>query len=706
MIGARHRLHRVFAPQSIAVIGAKDSGRLFLGTGAVLQALDRLGYRGELHLVNRSGASVNGVHATRTVAELGAPIDMAAILVPAAAIPDVLPDALAAGTAGATLLASGLAERGAEGERLQAEIARSATRAGAELVGPNCLGFLNMVERTGVWFSGFPADLVAGPVAILSQSGGVGDALMEAAANLGVGVSHVITTGNEPTIAVADALEYLLEQEATRAIAVFAEAIRKPEIFIRAAARARELGKAIVMIKAGTSALGARNALSHTGSLAGDDVVTDVALRQLGVIRVHSLEELISTAHLAATAGPVGVGGAGIVALSGGGCSIFADAAERRGLPMPEFSAETTSALQDLVGDFGTAQNPFDVTAAANDSTFETAVGAIAAQPDISVVTVLCNVPTHQSGATPDVDRLLRSIATGASRVSKPVVLVAQTAEHLQEFGRARLAEAGIAMALPGIEIATSALAGVLSWSAWLTTPAPRLLSGVLTTGSSDDEGDALSEWESRARLAAHSVPMVEAELVHSADEAVRAWERFGSPVAVKGVSAAVAHKSDVGAVALGADDAAAVGEAFTRVSAAIRSVVDVDGDEGVIVAPMHGGGLELIAGVHRDAVWGPTLVVGFGGVLVEVLRDAAVRVLPVAESEVDEMLDELAGASLLRGVRGQPAVDRVSLLQAIGGIAELGGSADIRSVEVNPLVADEYGVIGLDALVIVGDRS
>ncbi len=688
----------MLAPRSIALIGAKDSGRLFMGTGAVIQALKRLGFDGEIHLVNRGGVPVNGVPATRTLAETGAKVDMAAVLVPAAAIPDVLPDIRAAGAAGATLLASGLAESGPAGAELQNHIAAVARDADMELIGPNCLGFLNLVERTGVWFSGYPEHLRTGAVAVLSQSGGVGDAIMEAAADLGIGLSHVITTGNEPTLAVPDVLEYLLEQKETRSVAIFAEAIRKPDVLVRAASRARELGKAIVMLKAGSSDLGARNAVTHTGSLAGNDAVMDAALAQLGLIRVESLEELLVTAHLAATVGPLGAGGIGVVSLSGGGCSLIADAAEREGLDLPDYSPETTGALRSLVGDFATAQNPFDVTAAAGDSTFEDVLGVVSKQQDIAAIAVLCNVPTHLSGATPDVARLLRSVAAGILSSEVPAVLVCQTTVHAGALGREIAERSGVGVLLPGIELATAALARVSWWSNWLIAPATRLLSdGLLPSGSHD--GDALSEWDSRLRLEASGVPLVTGILAETPDEALDAWRRIGGPVALKGVSAAVSHKSEIGAVVLGAADEAAILAGYEQVERAIRQVARAV--DGVLVSPMVSGGVELVAGVTRDPVWGPTLVVGLGGVLVEVLHDAATRVLPVGAAEVRAMLESLRGFPLLSGVRGRAGVDLDELVRAVSSIAEAGSAADVVSLEVNPLLARSDSVIGLDALVV-----
>jgi acyl-CoA synthetase (NDP forming) len=512
----------------------------------------------------------------------------------------------------------------------------------------------------------------------------------------------VITTGNEPTLAVADALEYLVELESIRSIAVFAEAIRKPEAFRRAAARAYELGKAIVLLKAGASSLGAKNALSHTGSLAGDDAVTDAVLQQLGVVRVRSLEELLTTSDLIAKTERVGRGGLGVVSLSGGGCGLIADAADRSGLHLPDFTAETTAELSRVVGAFAKPQNPFDVTAAAGDTTFRDALTAVSRQEDISVLAVLCNVPTHASGATPDVMRLLASIERGMSNVEKPSVLIAQTSLHLQGFGRERLAEAGIRATLPGIALAATALERLLWWSTRTSGRASAALrnaeaAALIPIGSSTS---ALSEWDSRARLGIAGVPFGPAELVADGDAAVAAWQGLGCAVAVKANTSKLAHKTDVGAVVLGADDEVSVREAVAQIETAI---LDATGSatQGIIIAPMRQGDVELIIGVRRDPVWGPTLVVGFGGVLVETLPGAAVRVLPVDRDEISEMLDSLSGVALLGPVRGRPGLHRDALISAIEAVAKTGTESGVDEVEVNPLLVTPAGVEGLDALIV-----
>ncbi len=252
---------------------------------------------------------------------------------------DVLDDVAAAGIGGAVVLASGWGEIGGDGRERQAALVDQAHRLGLTLLGPNCLGFMNFSAATGAWIAAMPPNVVPGTVALLSQSGGIGGAMLELAAEVGIGLSHVVTTGNEAVIGGTDVLGYLVEDEATSVIAMFAEAIQDPRRFLDQLDRAAELGKAVVVLKAGSSELAANNALSHTGSLVGDDAVVDAALRQHGAIRVRSLEDLVVTAGLIAHTGPLRRPGVAVVSMSGGSCGIVADEADRVGLELPQFDA-------------------------------------------------------------------------------------------------------------------------------------------------------------------------------------------------------------------------------------------------------------------------------------------------------------------------------------------------------------------------------
>jgi acetate---CoA ligase (ADP-forming) len=706
-------LARALTPSSVAIVGAKDSSATSCG---VVEALNRVGFEGPIYAVNRLAAPAHGLPAASRCAAIGEPVDAAVLLVPAAAVDEVIHDVAAAGIGTAVILSSGWAEAGPEGTARQQMLATRAAALGVTVFGPNCLGFLNVAARTGAWIASLPSGVRPGPVAIVSQSGGVGNALADLAAEFGVGLSHVVTTGNEAMVTTTDVLEYLVEDEGTRAIAMFAEAICAPPRFLAAAARARELGKAIVILKAGSSALAARNAVTHTGSLVGDDRVIDAALRQSGVMRVRSLEELIITAGVTATAGRLRALGIAVVSISGGSVDIVADEADRLGLDLPPFGERAADEIRAVLPGFAAAANPLDITGAALGDEFAKVLAIVDRQDTFGAVAVLSNVPGYDSCKVPGINALLSTIGTGLGSIAKPGFLLSQSIAHLNEPGRAAVRRVGVT-ALPGLALGVAALAQLSRWSRQplpdaappgpSRTPPAALPEAQLPTaglGGAVLECGVVSEWRARELLTPAGVPFAPAALARSADEAAGLAAGFGGPVAVKLVSPDVPHKSDIGAVRLGVVGAGAVRRAFAGVIAAGRAHHPGLRVEGVQVAPMRRGGVELLVGATRDPSWGLALVVGLGGVLAEAVADVAVRLLPVTERDIAEMLAELRGAAVLAGLRGEPAVDRPALVSAVAGIATAAwwlGDA-LESLEINPLRADHRGAEALDALLVL----
>ena len=705
-------LARALTPASLAIVGAKDSSATSYG---VVEALTRVGFDGRMFAVNRSAAPAHGLATAASCARIGEPVDAAVLLVPAAAVHDVLEDVAEAGIRTAVILSGGWAEAGPEGAARQRALTRRAGELGVTLFGPNCLGFLNVAARTGAWIASVPAGVRPGPVAIVSQSGGVGNALADLAAEFGVGLSCVVTTGNEAVVATTDVLEYLVEDERTSAIAMFAEAISAPARFLAAAARARELGKAIVILKAGSSALAARNAVTHTGSLVGDDRVVDAALRQAGAVRVRSLEELIVTAGVMAAAGPLRAPGIAVVSISGGSVDIVADEADRLGLNLPPFGDDAADEIRAVLPGFAAVQNPLDITGAALGDEFAKVLAIVDREDAFGAVAVLSNVPAYDSCKAPGITSLLDTIGTGLRSVTMPGFLLSQTIAHLNETGREAARDAALS-ALPGLSLGVMALANLSRWSRWSRRPRRPGPSAAHAAGLGLPPGaqdGTLSEWSARELLEPAGVPFVPAALARTPDEAASLAAGFASPVAVKLVSPDVPHKSDIGAVRLGVAGPDDVRLAYQDVLTAGRTSHAGLRVEGVQISPMRRGGVELLVGVTRDPQWGLAIAVGLGGIFAEAVADVAVRLLPVTDSDIEEMLTELRGSAVLAGIRGEPAVDRGALVSAIARIADaawwlgdtLGDALDgtLESLEVNPLRADHSGAEALDALVVFG---
>ncbi|WP_238017614.1 acetate--CoA ligase family protein [Dactylosporangium sp. AC04546] len=699
--GSIEDMRRLFRSRSIAVIGAKDSSTM---AGGVIEAISRIGADGPIYPVHRSGGVVFGRPAARSCQEIGEPVDLALVIVPAAATAEVIADAGAAGIAGAVVFSSGWAESGADGRKRQDQLVADARRCGVTVIGPNCLGFANFARRSCGWVSSLPVSLSVGPVAVLSQSGGVGNAAVDLADEFGIGLSHVITTGNEAMLSTTDALAYLVEDDDTTVIAVFAEQIRNARRFRDIAGRARDAGKAIVFLKAGSSEISARNALSHTGSLVGNDRVIDAAFAQYGVIRVDSLEDLILTSGLIARTGPLRAPGVAVISISGGSCDIVADQAERTRLPLPPFDGDAAAEIRQIVPSFATVQNPLDLTGGSRGDEFKRVLNVTDHVDEVGVIAVLTNVPPYPSCKDPTFDRLLGTISDGLTSVSTPAVLLSQTVAHLNAYGRAAVARAGISLSLPGLHLGTQALAHLSWWSRHRLSASEE---GTPVRADGRAEGlpsGVLSEWQSRRLLTSAGVPFVPAVLVHSVEEAVTAAGRMGGPVVLKLVSPDLPHKSDAGAVRLDVEGPAEVRQAYVAVQDAGSAACPGLRVDGVMVSPMRRTGLELLVGVQRDDEWGLVLVVGLGGVWVEILGDTAMRMLPVSRAGIERMLGELQGAALLRGARGRRPVEIDSLVDAVAAVAAAAQSLGDRldSLEVNPLLVDGGDVEALDALLVL----
>ncbi|MES1248174.1 MAG: acetate--CoA ligase family protein [Actinomycetota bacterium] len=689
----RERLRSLLSARSVAIVGASDNSRWSYTTYTTAK---RYGFPGKLHLVNRSGADAHGQPTSTSCVAIGEPVDVAVLLVGAASIPDALRDVAAAGIHGAVALASGFGETGDAGRSAQADLVALAKELDVAFLGPNCLGFLNLVDECSAWASPPPVpDATPGSIALVSQSGAVAMQLGRFGAKQSVRFSHVISTGNQAMVDTLDAARVVVEDERVRCVAMFVEAIGDAERFDDLARRAAELDKPIVMMKVGRSELAARIIASHTGSLAGDDAVIDVALRQAGVIRVDSLEELVATAGLVARTGRFRPGSLGVVSISGGACDIVVDAAGAADVPLATLTDETRARLRETGSAYGAAHNPLDVTGAAvgGPELMVNAVEGVASDPDVAVLAVVDVLPdgdvlTEPSGR-------LRAVGPAMAALETPTVLLNQVAQDVPEELREEIAALGLEPWIAGLGVGIRAIGHVMRWSAW-RAPEPAAPEPTLTV-----EPRPLAETEALALLAEHGVPTVPSRLVTSADEAVAAAQELGYPVVVKVVSAQILHKSDIGGVALRLADDAAVREAYDRVTAAGAAVDDAVVD-GALVAPFREGGVELIAGVVRDAQWGPTIAVGLGGVWVNALNDSSLRRLPVTEDDVHAMLGELRTSTLLDGFRGAPPADRDAIASAVVALGRLALrlGPHLESIEINPLRVDGAAVEALDAVV------
>jgi acyl-CoA synthetase (NDP forming) len=523
-----------------------------------------------------------------------------------------------------------------------------------------------------------------------------------------VGLSYLVTLGNEAMITAGHVLDYLVDDPGTRAIAVFMETVRDPETFRRAARRAVQAGKAIVVLKAGSSALSARTAAAHTGALVGDDRVIDAVFADLGVIRVDSIEDMLITAGAAAALGRLDRPGIGIVSISGGACDIVADRADDLGADLPELAPSTRDALAAIMPAYGTVQNPLDVTGAAviDPTIFTRSIEAMSADPSIGVIGVVNSIPWIDTGRPYLGQMFVDAIGAGMRAASCPTAYVNQVMQPVTGYTRASMEQGGVPYVIPGLRQAVVALRNVAWWSEITRTPHAETPPAPVPVPEPGRRRGKWSEHDARALLGDAGIPVVPARLAGSAAEAVKAAADFGGPLSVKIVSPDILHKSDIGGVVLDVPaDEEAVRAAYEAVTKAAPDGARIDG---VLVSPMRRSGTELLVGVVRDPQWGPVLAVAIGGLFVEVLRDSALAPLPVTPGQAGRLLDRLRGRAVLDGVRGAAPADRDALTAAIARIGDLAlalGDA-LESLEVNPLLVDGARIEALDAVVTWREHS
>lgn len=691
-------LDALLRPRKLAYVGASDKNLFSRRAWAQQQ---RFPTADRVTLVNPNSPVVHGQPTVKSCRDIDGGIDCAYLLTRQETTIAALEDAAEAGARAAVVLSQGWAEEGPDGRRRQEELVAVAERLGVTLLGPNHLGFANLHDGVAPCGLGLDLPIEPGSFALVSQSGAVGSSMVGYAARHDVRFSFVVTTGNEAMVAIADVLHFLVDDPRTKAIGVFAETIRKPGLFLSAAARAAEAGKPIIMLKVGSSELAARTAQAHTGALVGDDRVIDAVLRQYGVIRVKSLEDLITTGAMAAAFGPLRAAGVGILSVSGGACDVIADLGEDIGLQIPQLSESTTRRLEELLPSYAHPQNPLDVTggALADPDVWRNGITAMAEEPEIGLFGVVTSLPKEGEPQRADT---FRAVGEALARTGMPGVIFPQLEQEPTDTVRRAKQEAGVPLVLSGLERFVSSAAHLGRWSRWWresTRYAPRDQQPGGGRPLQVPDGP-LSEHDARELLATAGIPVVPAKLAATANEAVEMAASFDSPVVLKVCSAAIAHKTELGGVCLDVSGADAVRQAFDDVTRAARERnIPIDG---VLVSPMRRGGEELIVGVTRDRDWGQVLAVGLGGELVELLGDVALRVLPVSTHEVRRMLTELKGFALLDGFRGRPKANLDVLATMIVRITELAARLpdDVETLEVNPLRVHGDTVEALDVLV------
>ena len=706
-----HRLTHLLRPRSVAIVGASDRSNW---SNRIYDALQVIGYDGDVHLVNPKGGKAHGRPLHRSMGDIDAVPDVAFLMVPGPAVPDAMHDVAEAGVKAAVVLSSGFAELGAEGREAQRELAIVCRRHEMVVLGPNALGFVNVIDRIAL--KPFPPGdpLRPGSIGAVSQSGNITVQLINMARSFDIGLSFAVSTGNEMDVSLADVVDFLAEDENTAVIAVFAESFADPEAFLAACRKARASGKPVVVLKVGRSAAAARAALAHTGALVGNDAVVDAFLRSAGAIRVTSLEDLLAVADTFSRTGALERAGLAVLTISGGTCDIAADTADARGVELPEFAPLTLERLGTVLPGYATAQNPLDVTGAAvtNAELLGRALSIVTGDPNIGVVLVAQEIDHQAETSAWGVETLRGLVAASGGTVSSgpfpagtvPVILANTTVRAVSARVREIRAELKVPAVFGGIDRILPAVRAIADWSAQ-TRDAEAPLPPVRPLSLPADPRGAWSEAVCRDLLTEAGIPVVPGVVASTPAAAGEAAAAYGTPVALKVVSADVLHKSDVGGVALrvAAADAERAAAALLRRVAVAVPAARVDG---VLVSPMRPDGLDLLVGVVREPGWGNVLAVGLGGLWAEALRDVQRIALPASERQIEQGLRLLKAWPLFEGARGGDRTDTPALVRVVARIADLSlGLGDrLAAVEVNPLRVTPAGVEALDAVVVWRD--
>ncbi len=686
-------LESALNPRSVAVIGASDNPHKI--GGRPIHYMQRCGFSGTIYPVNPAREEVQGIACYASLAALPDVPDLALVIVGGEQAVDAVAQCARLGVRSVVVVASGFGETGAAGRAVQQAMVDTARAAGMRLFGPNTQGLANFGTGAIASFSTMfteapPQD---GPIAVVSQSGGMSAMAYGLLRARGLGVRHVHATGNEADVSVADLAWAVAHDPHVRLLLLYMESVANPELLARTAAHARERDLPIVVVKAGRTAGGQQAAASHTGALANEDRTVDAFFRQHGILRVRDphAQALAAEAYLKGWR-PQGRRLV-VVSNSGASCVMGADAAAGFDLPLAELSTATRSALAAKLPGFATTTNPVDITAAllSNSGLFGEVLPAIAGDPAADLL--LIHIPV--AGVGYDVDAFARDTAAFEQRTGKPVVVAAW-----QDTVSAPFRRVGIPT-FANEHDALQTLAQLVTHTAlmrerpatWQSTPMPALPPG---------DGRFLNEAQSLGLLAMFGVPVVAHRLCKTADEAAEAWCAIGGPAVVKACSRDVPHKSEHGLVALDVRSEAAAAAEFTRQWAALAKLGVAQ--DGVIVAAMARGQREFLVGARVDPVFGPAVLVGDGGKYVEAMPDVAVLLPPFDAAQVVQALHSLRIAPLLGGVRGEPALDTDALACLVVQIGRLmvAAATQIASIDLNPVLvgADGEGVVVLDALI------
>ncbi len=700
-------LRRLLYPRSVAIVGASDK----IGPGFnAWKALEHVGFEGEVHLVNPNKAELFGRPTVPTLLDIKGELDAVFVAVKAESVMEIAHQAVERRAGGLAILSSGFADAGEAGRRLQDAFAAYARANGLAACGPNCLGYLNFAGRTALFGTSLPDAVPRGGVAAIVQSGSIGIALLNSAR--GLGLSHLITAGNEAVTTTADFLEPLIDDAKVRTIIVFAEQIRQPARFMAMARRAADAGKPVIVLKSGRSERAQAAVMAHTGAVAGSVEACDAALAAAGAIQVFSLDELLETAAVAAGLRTrPRTRKIGALSISGGEIALGLDAAEEYGVHFAPLGAAEAK-IAPLMPAFSHLSNPLDLTWAGlyDPSVAEGCARAIGEEAEVGALVLMQDAPTGlgaQQAAR--YATLLSAVARGAQAAGKPLIAIT----NLSDQPHPELARAAREAQVPYLRGTREGMAAIGRYAHWATR-SPRSIAAAADARERDPARALFAplrgarppaEHEARRILASYGVTGPAERFKQSAHGAVQAAATIGFPVVLKGIVPGMLHKTEAGLVKLRLANADAVREAAQAMQTAHGGAL-----AGFLVQAMVTPVAEILVGARVDPDFGPLVVVGAGGVNVELYKDVSVRIAPIAEDEALEALSATRVARLLDGWRGALPADKRAVARTVAAlsrfIADFAG--EVSEVEINPLavLAEGKGCVALDCVIVPGGRA
>src|SRR5918996_3977311 len=701
----REQLDAIFRPETVAVIGATDRPGSVGRT--IMWNLVSSPFGGTVFPVNSRRPNVLGIKAYPSVSEVPARVDLAVIVAPAPAVPGIIGECVEAGVEGAIIISAGFRETGPEGVELEQQVLEEARRGRIRVVGPNCLGVMSPKSGLNATFSGAMAK--PGNVGFLSQSGALCTAVLDWSLKENVGFSHFVSVGSMIDVNWGDLIYYLGDDSRTKSIVIYMESIGDARSFL-SAAREVSLTKPVIVIKAGRTEAASHAAASHTGSLAGSDEVINAAFRRSGVVRVESISDLFDMAEVLSKQ-PRPKGPKLTVITNAGGPGVLAtDALVADGGELAQLSPETVESLDSLLPAHWSHGNPIDVLGDAGPERYDRVL-EVAAKDEGSDGLLVVLTPQDMTDPT----GTAKGLEHHAKTRGKPV-LASWMGGYAVEEGDKILSQAGIpTFGYPDNAARIFDHMWRYTYNLRATYETPEFVEedGIdreraeeIVADARDEGRTLLTEWEAKELLAAYSIPTVETRVAHDAEEAVRHAEAFGYPVVLKLYSETITHKTDVGGVMLDLQDAEAVHDAYASIEASVAGKIGARHFDGVTVQPMVSAeGYELIVGSSIDPQFGPVLLFGSGGQLVEVYKDTTLALPPLTTTLARRMMERTRIVEALKGVRGWAPVDLASLEGLMVRFSQLVvEQRGIKEIDINPLLASSERLVALDARVVLHD--